>query len=342
MARQAEVLALAVPASTDAADGFITTQDGRNAYLYRAVLVYDPALDAMVHQVDGRTYPDNGRGAFERPGEPPLLPGWTAVIGVDNYATALRDSVRNPQIVGVLTWTFVFAFRAVPTTFGLGTFLALVFNDPRIRGRRLYRVIMLLPYGFPAFMSILVWGGMFNPSYGFINDTLLGGVRIPWLDDPLLAKASILLVNLWLDFPYFFLVATGALQAIPAELEEAAVLDGANRWALFRRIRFPLMLVSLAPLLIASFAFAINNYTLIWLLTQGQPVKLGSMNGIGETDILITMVYKIAFGAGDLTGGGNPTVDYGLASAYSTLIFVIVGAISIWSYRRTRKLEEVF
>ena len=99
-----------------------------------------------------------------------------------------------------------------------------------------------------------------NESFGFINQVLLGGARDPWLTDPWLAKVSVLLVNLWLGFPYMFLVCMGALQAIPEELSEAATVDGAKPWAIFRLIKLPLLLVTVAPLLIASFAFNFNNF----------------------------------------------------------------------------------
>jgi arabinogalactan oligomer/maltooligosaccharide transport system permease protein len=141
-------------------------------------------------------------------------------------------------------------------------------------------------------------------------------------------------VNLWLGFPYMFLITTGALQAIPAELTESATIDGASSWQILRLIKMPLLLVSLAPLLISSYAFNFNNFTLIYLLTGGGPNDTSSGYNAGGTDILITFVYKIAFS----TGSGR---DYGLASAFSILIFIVIGGLSLISFRRTKTLEEM-
>jgi len=162
---------------------------------------------------------------------------------------------------------------------------------------------------------------------------LLGGAEIPWLTDPWLAKASVLIVNLWLGFPYMFLVCTGALQSIPGDVIESARMDGARSSRIQRSIVFPLLLVSVAPLLIASFAFNFNNFTLIFLLTGGGPNYPGAPILVGHTDILISMVYSVAFESG--------LKQYGLASALSIIIFLIVGAISWAGFRRTRRLEEL-
>ena len=162
---------------------------------------------------------------------------------------------------------------------------------------------------------------------------LFGGASIPWLTDPTLAKVSILIVNLWLGFPYMFLVCTGALQAIPEDITEAATVDGARPWAIFRLIKLPLLLVTLAPLLIASFAFNFNNFGNIYLLTGGGP-QAEDQSIAGATDILISYTYKLAFAAGK----GQ---DYGLASAVSIIIFFIVGLISAISFSRSKALENL-
>ena len=125
-------------------------------------------------------------------------------------------------------------------------------------------------------MTALVWKGMLNQTFG-INRWL--GVDIPWLTTTAMAMFSLILVNLWLGYPYMFLVNTGALQSIPTELKEAALVDGANGWTAFRKITFPLLLVTVSPLLIASFAFNFNNFTLVWLLTNGNPRATGESAG---------------------------------------------------------------
>jgi arabinogalactan oligomer/maltooligosaccharide transport system permease protein len=178
-----------------------------------------------------------------------------------------------------------------------------------------------------------VWAGMMNESFGFINQVLLGGASVPWLTDPWMAKLSVLIVNLWLGFPYMFLVCMGALQGIPEDVNEAAVMDGANPWQIFRRIKLPLLLVTVAPLLISSFAFNFNNFNLIYMLTGGGPRFSDVSIPVGHTDILISMVYKVAF------VGANR--DYGLASAFAIIIFVLVALISYLSFRQTKVLEEL-
>jgi arabinogalactan oligomer/maltooligosaccharide transport system permease protein len=203
-----------------------------------------------------------------------------------------------------------------------------------MRGKRFYRTIIILPYAFPAFLSGLVWLGLLNQDFGFVNQVIFGGADIPWLTDPWLAKVSVLLLNLWLGFPYMFLICTGALQSIPDELSEAARVDGAGPWSIFRLIKLPLLLVSVAPLLISSFAFNFNNFNVIYMLTGGGPRNIEAGVDAGATDLLITLVYKVAFGSG--TGR-----DYGLASAFAIIIFVVVAIVSIIGFRQTKALEEI-
>src|SRR5665648_1040516 len=228
-----------------------------------------------------------------------------------------------------------YANRSVVTTFLLGLFLAMVFNDPRVRGRKVYRTLMILPYAIPGFLAALLWSGLLNRRFGFINDVLLGGAQIGWLTDPWLAKLSLLGVNLWLGFPYMFLITTGALQAIPGDVLEAAKIDGAGRFRTWRSVVMPLLLVATAPLLISSFAFNFNNFTLVYMLTRGGPRFEDASVPLGHTDILISMVYSVS------GIDGNAPKNYGLASALSIVIFFIVATISALAFRQTRKLEEL-
>ncbi len=332
IARTAEITELAVPFSDDPNDGALRTPDGSSAYRYLSTLEYDEAVGTMTDD-RGVVYSDIGTGAFVAEDGEELRPGWQITVGFDNFARALTESSIRGPLLYVTAWTFAFAIGSVVLCFALGLLLALTFEHARMRGVRYYRLLMILPYAFPAFLSILVWGGMMNQSFGFLNQVVFGGADIPWLSDPTLAKVSVLLVNLWLGFPYMFLICTGALQAIPTDMTEAARVDGARGWSLFRHIKLPLLLSTTAPVLISSFAFNFNNFNLVYLLNNGGPRDTTTSLPVGHTDLLISMVYKVAF-----TGQNR---DYGLASAFSILIFVIVAGIAIFSFSRTRALEDI-
>jgi arabinogalactan oligomer/maltooligosaccharide transport system permease protein len=334
VANQQEILAITVPVSDDPADGTLRTADGSSAYEFKPALTYDAAADTFTDTDTGAVFRDNGKGAFADGNGQTLTTGWKIDVGMDNFARAFTDpSLRGP-LLGVILWTFTFAVASVALTFALGLFLAITFNREDLRGKKVYRILMILPYAFPAFLSGLVWSGILNPQFGWLNQTLLGGATIGWLTDPVLAKISVLVVNLWLGFPYMFLVCTGALQSLPTELDEAARMDGAGPWRVFRSIKLPLLLVSIAPLLISSFAFNFNNFNVIYMLTGGGPRFADTDRDIGATDILITLVYKVAFGQG--TGR-----DYGLASALAIIIFIIVATVSAISFKQTKALEDV-
>ncbi|WP_313278595.1 ABC transporter permease subunit [Timonella senegalensis] len=330
---QQEITNLRVPFSDNAEDGSLRTQDAMNAYQFRSTLEFDKATDTMTDTATGDVYTANGEtGFFTNADGKSLTPGWRVSVGFDNFTYMFTDSRVSGPFFSILTWTFAFAFLSVATTFALGLFFALVFNDPRVRGRKFYRAILILPYAFPGFLSALVWKGMLNERFGFVNEVLLGGNGVQWLSDPWIAKFSILMVNLWLGFPYMFLITTGALQSLPGDVMESAKIDGASPWRVLRSIILPLLMISTAPLLISSFAFNFNNFSLIYMLTGGGPNFTGSPLLIGSTDILISMVYSVAFESG--------VKQYGLASAVSILIFIMVGVISWLGFRQTRKLEE--
>ncbi|WNB87521.1 ABC transporter permease subunit [Cellulomonas sp. ATA003] len=333
--RGSEVTELRVPVSDDPEDGSIRTQDARTGFVYLSSLEYDEAADTMTDLDSGTVYTPNDEGQFRAADGSTLNVGWRVVVGFENFATAFGDPRYATPFLQVLVWTIAFAVLSVVTTFLLGLFLAIVFNDERVRGRRFYRALMILPYAIPGFLTALLWSGLLNRRFGFINDVLLGGAEIPWLTDPWLAKLSLLGVNLWLGFPYMFLICTGALQSIPQDVNEAAKIDGAGRLRTWRSITMPLLLVATAPLLISSFAFNFNNFNLIYMLTGGGPRFADASVPLGHTDILITMVYSIA------GVDGTAEKNYGLASALSIVIFLIVATISAIAFRRTRQLEEI-
>lgn len=335
LADQSAITSLRVGYSDDAEDGSIRTQDARNGYVYRSTLVYDEDADTMTDTATGVVYTANSTGNFEASDGSTLNVGWRAVVGFDNFRTAFGDSRYSEPFVKVLIWTFVFAITSVVITFFLGLFFAIVLNDERVKGRKIMRSLLILPYAFPAFMAFLLWRGMLNTQFGFFNQVLLGGAHINWLGDPWLAKLAVLGVQLWVGFPYMFLICTGALQSIPGDVIEAAKIDGAGRMRIWRAITMPLLLIAVAPLLISSFAFNFNNFNIIEMLTEGGPRFLDASVPIGATDILITMVYSIS------GLDGSAPKNYGLASALSIVIFLIVATVSVISFRKTRTLEEI-
>ena len=292
--------------------------------------VYDKKTDILKNVALGKTYKDNHDGNYANVADKTdkLLPGWRAFNNFGNYIHLFSDSTVRGPFIGVFIWTVSFAFITVLMMFGVGFLLALAL-DKKLALRRFYRSILILPYAIPSFMSILIWNGLFNRQFGAING--LFHTNIDWFNSPWLAKGVILLVNLWLGFPYFYLISTGALQAIPAELEEAASIDGAKPRQILRLIKLPLMLQILSPLLISSFAFNFNNFNLIYLLTGGGPTDVLHGKTAGATDILITYTYKTAFGSNEQ--------NLGLACAISMIMFFIVGSLSIWSLRRSKVLD---
>jgi arabinogalactan oligomer / maltooligosaccharide transport system permease protein len=325
--RQAEILALEIPAEV----GAIKAATINTAAVYEPLYTYDEGTGLLTDNATGVVY-EPIEGQFTAADGQTLDPGWQIFIGFENYTRAFtNDSIRGP-FLRVLVWNYVFAILSVVLTFAVGLGLAVTLNHPGMRGQKIYRAFLVVPYALPSFMTALIWAGMLNQEFGVINELL--GADIPWLRDPNLAKVSVLLVNLWLGFPYMFLVSTGALQSIPSELTEASYVDGATPRQAFRAITFPLLMVSLAPLLIASFAFNFNNFNVIYLLNQGGPPIEGATTPAGHTDILISYTYRLAFESGS-------GAQWGFASAIAVLIFLMVATVSALSFRRTRALEDL-
>lgn len=312
-------------------DFFIKLEGLSAGLINQQSLFYDESSDTFKNKLTGATYKDNGRGNFantENPAEI-LQPGWRSPIWFDHYKNLVTDPTIRKPLFKVFIWTFTFAFLTVLTQFALGLLVALTLNKPFF-GRRFYRSIFILPYAMPSIMSILIWGGMFDTEFGAINN--LFGTDIAWFQNPTFARAAVIVVNLWLGFPYFYLVTSGALQAIPSELAEAAAIDGAKPRQIFAKVTLPLLLQIVSPLLVASFAFNFNNFNLIYLLTGGGPTNLLDGEIAGATDILISYTYKIAF--------GTNIQNLGLASAISVIIFLIVASISLYGIRRSKVLDS--
>ncbi len=312
-------------------EGLIVLRTFSRAALVGYSLQYDEATDTIIGVDDGTIYRPVA-GYFWADDGTRLNPGWEINIGFDNYRRVFTSEAIRGPFLRVFIWNWAFAAGTVVFSFAVGLFLAIALDHPDLRGKKLYRSLLIFPYALPSFLTVLVWQGMMNKQFGIINDLL--GVDVPWLTNPWMARGSILLVSTWLSFPYFFLVSTGALQSIPKELTEAANVDGASGPQAFRRVTFPLLLIAVAPLMIASFAFNFNNFNVIYFLNRGGPPVPGAQTPAGSTDILVSYTWRLAFES----GRGQ---DLGFATAISILIFLHVALFSGWSFRKTARLEEI-
>lgn len=266
-----------------------------------------------------------------------IRPGYYVPIGLDNFKRLVEnDRIRGP-FIRVFLWTFAHAFLTVFITFWFGLFLALLLNVKFTPGRAVLRTLLLVPYAMPAFISVLVWKGLLNEQLGVINKFLTSLPLIDagprWTSNAGWVKAAILLIQLWLGFPYMMLITTGALQSLPGDIYEAARVDGASALQQFRHLTLPLLLVSVGPLLIASFAYNFNNFTIVELFNKGGP-PISPDQPAGHSDILITYTYELAFGSGR-------GADYGFASTISLVIFLMVALITFFNFRFTQSWEEI-
>lgn len=326
--RSQELNALAVPVGEEGAGIKVATTG--QAYVGQPSVTYDEATDTMTN-ADGKRYvakngnfvPEDGQGQA-------LTAGWTENVGLKNFTTIFTDPAFRGGFLKIFLWNLAFPLITVVSTFLLGMLLALLFNDPRLKGKSIYRSLMVLPYALPIFVTGIIWASMFNRQFGLINNVT--GLDIDWLGSPWPARLALIITNLWLGFPYMFLICTGALQSIPADVKEAAAVDGAGPIRTLWSVTMPLLLVAVGPLLVASYAFNFNNFTLVYLVTGGGPFDKGN-SMVGNTDLLINFAYRLALESG--------TPNIGLASAVSIVIFFLVGAISYLGFTQSQALEEV-
>lgn len=259
--------------------------------------------------------------------------GEIELVGFANFIEVLTGPFSK-VFFPVFLWTLVFAVIATLGNFFVGLFMAIVLNNENIKERGIYKAILVLPWALPATVAILSWQGLLNGSYGAINNTLLNlhiiAEPIQWLTNPIWARVGILMVTIWLGFPYMMNVCAGALAAIPKSYYEAAQVDGANKWVQFIKITLPSLAQTAYPLIISSFAFNFNNFGAAFLITQGGPARVGTQFA-GYTDILASVNYKLSTQFG----------RYEIASAISIMIFILIASISYYQMKKSGQFEEV-
>jgi arabinogalactan oligomer/maltooligosaccharide transport system permease protein len=257
-------------------------------------------------------------------------------VGLDNFQEILGDfdlveksdqgsSINYRNFYYTLFFTGIWTVSNVTIGVSLGLVLALILNTKGLRGKAIYRVMFILPWAVPNYITALIWKGMFHQQFGVINQVLqiFGLDAVSWFERPVTSFATVLTTNGWLSFPFMMVISLGALQSIPADLYEAARVDGATRWQQFRSITLPSLKPALVPAVILSVIWTFNMFNIIYLVSQGEPG--------GATEILVTQAYKLAF----------EQYRYGYAAAYSTVIFLILLAYGTWQNRVTKASEGI-
>ncbi|MCJ1759972.1 sugar ABC transporter permease [Mammaliicoccus sciuri] len=252
-------------------------------------------------------------------------------VGFDNFKSLVTVPIWKTTFFNVLTWTIVWTLVATTLQIALALLLAIIVNHPLIRFKKLIRTVLILPWAVPSFVTILIFAAIFNDDFGSINNDILQplfGIAPAWLNDPFWAKVALILIQVWLGFPFVFALFTGVLQSISSDWYEAADMDGASSWQKFRNITFPHILFATAPLLIMQYAGIFNNFNLIYLFNKGGPPVSGQ--NAGSTDILISWVYRLTF---DMQ-------NYNMAATISLIIGVFIAIIAFLQFRKTSTFKD--
>lgn len=284
-------------------------------------------------------------------------------VGFENFARVVSDPAWFSIFGRVLLWTILFAIMASVTCYALGFINALVIEGKNVKAKKFWRTILIIPWAVPGMISLMVFKNAFDTN-GLINKILYetGSMQsvsqflyniglqgqadspIYWFSQAYngnLAKAVVILVNLWLGAPYFMMLITGTLTTIPKDLYEAASIDGATGWKKFQNITLPLVLRGTAPAIIMTFTHNFNNFGSIFYLTGGGPTwvynevptTMRVMGGVpGQTDILISWIFKLSF--------TQNAQLYNVAAVYSILIFIFVAIFSVMNLSRNKAVWE--
>jgi arabinogalactan oligomer / maltooligosaccharide transport system permease protein len=241
-------------------------------------------------------------------------------VGLQQFSELFHEPVFYQMLGKSVVWTGVNVFFHV----SFGVMLAILLNGP-VKGRALFRTLLILPWAMPQYISALTWRGMFNFDYGAVNLILRQWLHlppVPWLSDPVWAFVAPILTNIWLGFPFMMIVSLGGLTAIPRELYEAADLDGASAWRKFKDITLPQLMPVLTPAVLLGTIWTFNNMLVIWLVTNGgEPAD--------SSHILVTYIYKVAF----------VYSRYSYAAAFSVVVMMLLLGFVVYVLRATTRRE---
>lgn len=253
-------------------------------------------------------------------------------VGLSNYLEVFTGSIKK-VFFPVLGWTICFAVISTLGSYTVGLLLAILLNNPNMKESKIYRALLIIPWALPSTIAILAWQGLLNEQYGGINNLLhaIGiAYNVPWLTNPLWARIGIIIVNIWLGFPYMMNVCLGGLQSVSPEYYESAKMDGASKFQCFKSITLPMVTKLSIPLVISTFAANFNNFGNIYMITQGGPARIDNQFA-GYTDILASTTYK-------MTTWSN---RYELSATFSVLVFIIVGSLTLLNMHMSGQLKEV-
>jgi len=308
-----------------------TVSEFRHAYLYvtpamvgMLVLVFFPFIYGITLSFTGQTIFNTNQ---------PLTELW---VGLQNYIDILGSFdvakrtaegwvINYQNFYWTLFITVCWTVSNVAVGVGLGMVLALALNTPGLKGKAIYRVLLILPWAIPNYITALIWKALFHQQFGAINQAIqmFGGEPVAWFDGVFTSFMTGLATNGWLSFPFMMVVILGGLQSISADMYEAATVEGATRRQQFWSITLPLLKPTLVPAVILSVVWTFNMFNVIYLVSGGEPA--------GANEILITKAYKIAF----------EEYRYAYSAAYSTVIFLILLVYGVFQTRMTRATEAV-
>jgi arabinogalactan oligomer/maltooligosaccharide transport system permease protein len=270
-----------------------------------------------------------------------FAPTW---VGLQNYYKILTSNlaIADYNFIRILSFNIIWTVTNVFFHVTLGVLIALALNSKHLYGRRVYRALFILPWAIPGYIAALTWKNMYDPRFGMINLFLarineIFGTSLPTNTEWLLLSSKsgffyflpvaffcVLLTNVWLGWPFMAVVATGALQSIPAELYEAADIDGANSWQKFWNVTVPLIRPAMVPAIMLGTIWTFNQFNVIYFVSDGGP--------FGRTEILITQAFKLVF----------EQRLYGVAAAFTIVVFFILFLITMLNNRVTRATEAYY